>query len=59
MDKQQALKSLIQLTNTTLGYIPSTPTEFNTLSRKIQQRTGDSISPSSNPHLWRYVSYKP
>ncbi len=58
MDKQQALKSLIQLTNTTLGYIPSTPTEFNTLSRKIQQRTGDSISPSSIKRLWGYVSYK-
>ncbi len=57
MDKHKALKSLIQLTNTNLGCIPSTPTEFNYLSHKIQQRTGQSLSPSSIKRLWGYVVY--
>lgn len=57
MDKHNALKSLIELTNTNFGGIPSTPTEFNYLSQKIQQRTGQSISQSSIKRLWGYVEY--
>ena len=57
MDREKALKSLILLTNTNQGYIPSTPTEFNALSQKIQKKTGNSISQSSIKRLWGYVEY--
>ena len=58
MDKNIALKTLVEITNHNLGYIPSTPTEFNDLSRQIETKTGRSISLSSIKRIWGYVSYE-
>ena len=40
MDKQYALKSLINLTNQTFGFTPGTPSEFSELSISIQRKRG-------------------
>lgn len=58
MEKNLALEALVDITNSNLGYIPSTPTEFNELSRMIQQKTGRSISLSSIKRIWGYVKYE-
>lgn len=57
MDKERALSSLIALTNTNLGYIPSTPAEFNDLSHKIKAKIGRTLSLSSIKRIWGYVNY--
>ncbi|MDE5849892.1 MAG: hypothetical protein K2H38_07100 [Muribaculaceae bacterium] len=57
MDTRLALSSLIALTNENLGFSPSTPSEFNDASLKIQSATGKSISQSSLKRLWGYVHY--
>lgn len=57
MDKNQALEVLLDLTNNTLGFMPSTPTEFNELSLSIEKKTGRSISLSSIKRLWGYIKY--
>lgn len=57
MDKDLALKNLIQITNCRIGFVPSTPTEFNVLSHAIFLRTKTQISISSIKRLWGYVSY--
>lgn len=58
MEKNIALESLVELTNNNLGYVPSTPTEFNALSLLIQKKTGRSISLSSIKRIWGYVRYE-
>lgn len=58
MEKNLALEALVGITNNNLGYIPSTPTEFNELSRMIQKKTGRSISLSSIKRIWGYVKYE-
>ncbi len=57
MDKKKALESILQITNCTLGYVPSTPAEFNKLSLIILQKTQSHISSSSIKRLWGYVKY--
>ncbi len=57
MEKNIALETLVELTNNNLGYVPSTPAEFNELSRMIEQKTGRSISLSSIKRIWGYVRY--
>ncbi len=57
MDKTTALKALIELTDKTLGYTPSTPTEFAELSLLILKKTGHSLSVSSIKRIWGYVRY--
>ena len=57
MEPTSALSSLIALTNEKLGFVPSTPSEFNDASLKIQMATGKSISQSSLKRLWGYVYY--
>lgn len=57
MDKKKALESILQITNCTLGYVPSTPAEFNKLSYAISQKTQQQISSSSIKRLWGYVKY--
>lgn len=58
MEKNNALEALVDITNNNLGYVPSTPTEFNELSRLIQQKTGRSLSLSSIKRIWGYVKYE-
>ena len=58
MEKNIALETLVEITNHNLGYIPTTPTEFNELSRQIEQKTGRSISLSSIKRIWGYVTYE-
>lgn len=58
MEKNIALEILVELTNTNLGYVPSTPAEFNDLSRMIEAKTGRSISLSSIKRIWGYVRYE-
>lgn len=58
MEKNLALEALVDITNNNLGYVPSTPSEFNELSRIIQQKTGRSISLSSIKRIWGYVRYE-
>ncbi len=57
MEKHLALEALVELTNRNLGYIPSSPTEFNELSLEIQRKTDRPISPSSIKRIWGYVNY--
>lgn len=58
MKKNIILDTLVDITNNSLGYIPSTPTEFNELSREIQKKTGRSLSLSSIKRIWGYVRYE-
>lgn len=58
MEKNNALEALVDLTNNNLGYVPSTPTEFNELSRLIQKKTGRSLSLPSIKRIWGYVRYE-
>ena len=58
MEKNIALETLVEITNTNLGYVPSTPTEFNEVCRLIQKKTGRSISLSSVKRIWGYVKYE-
>ena len=58
MEKEIALEALVDITNNNLGYVPSTPTEFNELSRLIQKKTGHTLSLSSIKRIWGYVSYE-
>ncbi len=57
MEKNHALEVLVDITNTNLGYSPSSPSEFNELSLSIQRKTGRTISLSSIKRLWGYVQY--
>ena len=57
MEKNVALEALVELTNNNLGYIPSSPSEFNELCLLIQKKTGRPISLSSIKRIWGYVSY--
>ena len=58
MEKNLALEALVDITNNNLGYVPTTPTDFNELSRMIHQKTGRSISLSSIKRIWGYVRYE-
>lgn len=58
MEKKVALANLVYLTNRNFGYTPSTPTEFNDLSRAVQKVTGRAISLSSIKRIWGYVKYE-
>lgn len=58
MEKNDIIKTLVNITNSNLGYIPTTPSEFNELSREIQKKTGRSISLSSIKRIWGYVKYE-
>lgn len=58
MKKNIILDTLVDITNNSLGYVPSTPTEFNELSREIQKKTGRSLSLSSIKRIWGYVRYE-
>lgn len=57
MEKLKALESLVQICNSNLGFVPSTPTEFNELSSQIYLKTKARISVSSIKRLWGYVKY--
>lgn len=57
MEKNKALISLIHISNCNLGFIPSSPAEFNQFSTIITRKTGHTISVSSLKRLWGYVSY--
>lgn len=57
MDSTSALSSLITLTNETLGFVPSTPSEFDEASLKIEKAIKMTFSPSSLKRLWGYVDY--
>lgn len=57
MDSTSALSSLIALTNETLGFVPSTPSEFDEASLKIEKAIKMKFSPSSLKRLWGYVDY--
>ncbi len=57
MNLHQALADLIKITNKNLGYTPSTPSEFDQLTYKIEQKTRQRISLSSVKRLWGYVNY--
>ncbi len=57
MDKNTILETLVNITNANLGYIPTSPAEFNELARVIQMTTGRSISLSSIKRIWGYVKY--
>lgn len=58
MEKNIALEALVEITNNNLGFVPSTPTEFNDLSRLIHKKTGRSLSLSSIKRIWGYVRYE-
>lgn len=58
MEKNIALEALVDITNSNLGYVPTTPSDFNELSRIIHQKTGRSISLSSIKRIWGYVRYE-
>ncbi|MDE6271045.1 MAG: hypothetical protein K2M12_09370 [Muribaculaceae bacterium] len=58
MEKNLALESLVNITNSNLGYVPSTPSEFSELSRSIQKKTCRTISLSSIKRIWGYVKYE-
>lgn len=58
MEKQKALESLVQICNSNLGFIPTTPAEFNELSARIFLKTKQRISVSSIKRLWGYVKYE-
>ncbi len=58
MEKNLALEALVELTNNNFGYVPSTPAEFNELSRLIQKKTGRPLSVATIKRIWGYVSYK-
>lgn len=58
MEKHNALESLVQITNSNLGYVPSTPAEFNNLSSQIFMKTKAHISVSSLKRMWGYVKYE-
>ena len=58
MEKNNALEALVDITNNNLGYVPSTPSEFNELSLLIQKKTGRSLSLSSIKRIWGYVKYE-
>ncbi len=57
MENDIALKNLINITNRNIGFIPSSPTDFNNLSRLIEEKTNLKISLSSIKRLWGYVDY--
>lgn len=57
MAKNHALELLIELTNNTLDFVPSSPTEFNELSLDIERKTGRSLSLSSIKRIWGYIKY--
>ena len=56
-DNLKALESLIHITNCNLGYVPSTPTEFNELVSEIKKKTSYQISLSTIKRLWGYVKH--
>ena len=58
MDKNLALTYLITLTNDNIGFIPSSPVEFNDLISRIKKKTDRDISLSSIKRLWGYVTYE-
>lgn len=55
MEKKSIIEALVNITNSNFGYIPSSPAEFNELSRVIYAKTGRSLSLSSIKRLWGYV----
>ena len=55
MERNLALKELVDITNNRLGYVPTTPTEFNELSRMIKIETGRTLSLSTIKRIWGYV----
>lgn len=57
MENYQALEALVSATNKKIGYIPSTPSEFNQLSLMINQETERTLSLSSIKRIWGYVPY--
>ncbi len=57
MEMKAALKVLVNITNSNLGFIPSTPAEFNELSHQIYIKTGRRLSLSSIKRIWGYVNY--
>ena len=57
MEKEKALEVIIQMSNCTLGFVPSTPAEFNELSALIYRKTQVDLSISSIKRLWGYVKY--
>ncbi len=57
MNQDKALAALIELTNTNLGFIPASPSEFDELGAKIQDKVGKTLSLSSIKRLWGYVTY--
>ena len=57
MEKKSIIEALVNITNSNFGYIPSSPAEFNELSRVIYAKTGRSLSLSSIKSLWGYVKY--
>lgn len=58
MEKLKALESLVQICNSNIGYVPSTPAEFNDLSTRIFNKTKSRISISSIKRIWGYVRYE-
>lgn len=58
MEKNTALEILVDLTNTSLGFVPMTPSEFMELSRQIEKKTGRAISLATIKRIWGYVSYE-
>lgn len=57
MEKEDALKKLVDLTNRNAGFVPTTPSEFNNLSLLIKNKTQQEISLSSMKRIWGYVEY--
>ncbi len=57
MEKEKALSLLLHMTGTSLGFRPSTPSEFNQLSILIKKKLGRSLSQSSIKRLFGYVRY--
>lgn len=57
MTKTYLLDALLSQTDITLGYSPSTPTEFNQASLSISKIPGLAVSASTLRRLYGYVAY--
>ena len=56
-DPRKALEEMVELTNLSTGYNPSTPSDFSMLSQRIKRVTGRDVSESTLKRIWGYVSY--
>lgn len=56
-DPRKALEEIVQLTNLSIGFTPSTPSGFSILAQRIKRVTGRDVSESTLKRIWGYVRY--